>query len=91
MRNPWRRRLRGRGGASRSICIDGILRADLDVPRKQRHTVKRIYDRLSAEHDMLDVSYAVVRATSVLVIVMGRYQGPGSPGPCLVRSPVSWC
>ncbi|MER7006274.1 hypothetical protein ABT297_24960 [Dactylosporangium sp. NPDC000555] len=42
--------------------IDGILRADLDAPRKQRHTVKRIYDRLIDEHDMLDVSYAVVRA-----------------------------
>ena len=26
--------------------IDGILRVDLDAPRKQRHTVKRIYDRL---------------------------------------------
>ncbi len=42
--------------------IDDILRADLDAPRKQRHTVKRTYDRLIAEHDMHDVSYAVVRA-----------------------------
>lgn len=42
--------------------IDDILRADLDAPRKQRHTVKRIYDRLIAEHHMHDVSYAVVRA-----------------------------
>jgi hypothetical protein len=42
-------------------AIDEILRADLDAPRKQRHTVKRIYDRLIAEHDMHDVSYAVVR------------------------------
>jgi hypothetical protein len=42
--------------------IDDILRADLDAPRKQRHTVKRIYDRLIAEQDMHDVSYAVVRA-----------------------------
>jgi hypothetical protein len=42
--------------------IDDILRTDLDAPRKQRHTVKRIYDRLIAEHDMRDVSYAVVRA-----------------------------
>jgi transposase len=30
--------------------IDDILRADLDAPRKQRHTVTRIYDRLVAEH-----------------------------------------
>nr|BFE58409.1 hypothetical protein GCM10020063_029350 [Dactylosporangium thailandense] len=42
--------------------IDGILLADLEAPRKQWHTMKRIYDRLIAEHDMLDVSYAVVRA-----------------------------
>lgn len=42
--------------------IDGILRADLRAPRKQRHTVKRIFDRLMAEHGMSDVSYPVVRA-----------------------------
>jgi transposase len=41
--------------------IDEILRVDLDAPRKQRHTVTRIYDRLIAEHDMQGVSYSVVR------------------------------
>jgi hypothetical protein len=41
--------------------IDAILRADLDAPRKQRHTVTRIYDRLIAEHGMQGVSYSVVR------------------------------
>ncbi|WP_131746153.1 IS21 family transposase [Frankia sp. Cppng1_Ct_nod] len=44
------------------LVIDGILRADLDAPRKQRHTVKRIADRLRDEHGMSDVSYQVVRA-----------------------------
>ncbi|MFV0131792.1 hypothetical protein ACLGIH_00635 [Streptomyces sp. HMX87] len=29
--------------------IDAILRTDLTAPRKQRHTVKRIYDRLMDE------------------------------------------
>jgi transposase len=29
-------------------AIDEILRADLDAPRKQRHTVKRIFDRCGA-------------------------------------------
>jgi transposase len=43
-------------------AIDEILRADLDAPRKQRHTVTRIYDRLIAEHQLVDVSYPVVRA-----------------------------
>jgi hypothetical protein len=42
--------------------IDEILRSDLDAPRKERHTVKRIYDRLIDERDMRDVSYQVVRA-----------------------------
>lgn len=42
--------------------VDDILRADLDAPRKQRHTIKRIYDRLIDEHGMADVSYPVVRA-----------------------------
>ena len=30
--------------------IDGWLRGDLDAPRKQRHTAKRIFDRLLDEH-----------------------------------------
>ena len=41
--------------------IDDILQADLDAPRKQRHTAKRIYDRLIDEHGMQGVSYQVVR------------------------------
>jgi transposase len=42
--------------------IDEILKADLDAPRKQRHTITRIYHRLMDEHGMEDVSYPVVRA-----------------------------
>ena len=37
--------------------IDGWLRADLDAPRKQRHTATRMLD----EHGAGDVSYAAVR------------------------------
>lgn len=37
------------------------LRADLDAPRKQRHTVRRIFARLIDEHYMIDVSYETVR------------------------------
>jgi transposase len=37
--------------------IDAILTADLTAPRKQRHTVKRIYDRLLDEHSAVDISY----------------------------------
>jgi transposase len=42
-------------------AIDNILRADLSAPRKQRHTVRRIYARLIDEHGLRDVSYQVVR------------------------------
>ncbi len=41
--------------------IDEILVKDLDAPRKQRHTISRIFHRLVDEHAMTDVSYAVVR------------------------------
>jgi transposase len=41
--------------------IDEMLKADLDAPRKQRHTVTRIWRRLADEHGMDDVSYPVVR------------------------------
>ncbi|MEU6587474.1 hypothetical protein [Nocardia sp. NPDC046763] len=41
--------------------IDEMLREDLDAPRKQRHTIKRIYARLIDEHGMDDVSYQRVR------------------------------
>lgn len=32
-------------------AIDDMLRADLKAPRKQRHTITRILDRLTDEHD----------------------------------------
>ena len=41
--------------------IDEILRTDLDAPRKQRHTITRIFHRLIEEHGA-DVSYPMVRA-----------------------------
>ena len=43
-------------------AIDEILRADLDAPRKQRHTVTPDLDRLIDEHGMAGISYQVVRA-----------------------------
>ncbi len=41
--------------------IDQMLRADLDAPREQRHTVKRIFDRLVDEHGADEISYRMVR------------------------------
>jgi hypothetical protein len=62
------------------LVIDGILRADLDAPRKQRHTVRRIFDRLITEHAMVDVSYQVVRAYVAV-------RGPAGRGPPTGTSP----
>ncbi|HEY2129713.1 MAG TPA: IS21 family transposase [Streptosporangiaceae bacterium] len=41
-------------------AVDEMLRSDLDAPRKQRHTLKRIFDRLVAEYEMEGVSYSTV-------------------------------
>ena len=40
--------------------IDAMLREDLDAPRKQRHTARRVLARLVDEHQ-LEVSYSSVR------------------------------
>jgi transposase len=40
--------------------IDAMLREDLQAPRKQRHTVQRIYDRLAAEYGFTLASYSTV-------------------------------
>ncbi len=41
--------------------IDEMLRADLDAPRKQRHTARRVLARLVDEHQMSELTYSGVR------------------------------
>ena len=41
--------------------IDGWLTDDLDAPRKQRHTARRVLARLVDEQAAVDVSYSTVR------------------------------
>jgi transposase len=41
--------------------IDAMLLVDLDAPRKQRHTARRVLARLVDEHGVSDVSYSTVR------------------------------
>lgn len=60
--------------------IDEILAADLDAPRKQRHTATRMFARLVDEHGMTDVSYPVVRA----------YVAKRKPEIRVERAGVSW-
>jgi transposase len=41
--------------------VDGMLRSDLDAPKKQRHTARRVLARLVDEHGAADLSYSTVR------------------------------
>lgn len=41
--------------------IDAMLREDLQVWRKQKHTVDRVLERLAGEHDFEQASYSTVR------------------------------
>jgi hypothetical protein len=42
-------------------AIDAMLRSDLDAPKKQRHTARRIHARLIDEHGAVGLSYSTVR------------------------------
>ncbi len=42
-------------------AIDAMLRSDLEAPRKQRHTARRVLARLVDEHDADGLSYSTVR------------------------------
>lgn len=41
--------------------IDGMLREDLDAPKKQRHTARRVLARLVDEHQVEGITYSTVR------------------------------
>ena len=41
--------------------IDAMLRSDLDAPRKQRHTARRVLARLVDEHGFTELTYSTVR------------------------------
>lgn len=40
--------------------IDAMLREDVTAPRKQRHTTRRIWQRLAEDYDFREASYATV-------------------------------
>ncbi len=59
--------------------IDGFLQADLDAPPKQKHTAKRIFDRLVDEHGAYEISYQMVRSyvagrRKQILLLAGRSQ-----------------
>jgi len=58
-KKPARGRLSVIGPAA--VWIDAMLREDLTAPRKQRHTIQRIHDRLRIERNFTDASYSSVR------------------------------
>lgn len=42
-------------------AVDAMLVADLDSPRKQKHTARRVFARLAQEHGAAELSYSTVR------------------------------
>jgi len=61
--------------------IDSMLEDDKHRPRKQRHTAKRIFERLRAEHSYLG-SYTIVKDYVRLSKIGGQEMfGPLSHGP----------
>src|SRR5262249_29771451 len=42
-------------------AIDAMLCSDLDAPKKQRHTARRVLARLVDEHQAVGLSYSTVR------------------------------
>lgn len=44
-----------------TAAIDAMLTADVEAPRKQRHTARRILARLADEHGAQELSYSTVR------------------------------
>ncbi|MEU0678071.1 hypothetical protein ABZ330_35460 [Streptomyces sp. NPDC006172] len=56
-----------------------MLRADLAAPPKQRHTNKRILDRLRDEYGFTVVAYTTLN--DYLRIRTASEQGAGGPGP----------
>ncbi len=58
--------------------VDGRLTQDRSAPRKQRHTAKRVYDRLVAEHGF--ASRAILRPTIPRWAVIIQVQGVATWG-----------
>ncbi len=70
--------------------IDAILEDDKTRPAKQRHTAKRVWERLKEEHQFMG-GYTIVKDyihadSSRPNLVLGRFSAPlignGSPQPC---------
>lgn len=57
---PASRPARASGIDAYAQVVDAWLGADLRMPRKQRHTARRVYDRLVAEHGF-EGSYSMVQ------------------------------
>jgi hypothetical protein len=68
--------------------IDAILIADLDAPRKQRHTITRIFDRLCAEQPaLLDF---ILDGNTATWSTPGHTRSATSGGRCDLHRCVRW-
>ena len=57
-----------------TTVIDGWLIADEDAPRKQRHTARRVWQRLVAEHDATLSEVTVSRYVACRRLELGLEQ-----------------
>jgi hypothetical protein len=63
--------------------IDAMLREDLTAPRKQKHTARRIWQRLAQEYGFDQASYSTVCD----YLVVRRNYGAGSSWPAVCPRP----
>ena len=68
--------------------IDTWLMEDKKVPRKQRHTARRVYRRLGKEVDGFDCSYRLVAQYVVSCIIKIPIIADGSPQSCRRNFPI---
>jgi hypothetical protein len=95
---PAPRKVPERASPARDVVaplIDAMLTGDLEAPRKQRHTARRVWERLRDEHDA-GVSYSYVakyvarRRPEVEAEARGQAESPARPGEAGQAVSVYW-
>jgi transposase len=76
------RRWRARKIDPAKTFIDAMLREDLNAPRKQQHTARRVLGGLVDEHGLTDLTYSTVRDSR-----RPARPGDGPPVPLIGAGP----
>ena len=65
--------------AGHEAWVESVLESDLGAPRKQRHTAKRVYDRLVGERGYAMWLYLIGRSDESLRALRGKEAPCGAP------------